>query len=105
LTQATIQRESQESLLVTVVADVDPTSYDVEFCAVALGERPDTWVEAAWYPPVVQRRDGKFEVRVKTPRLGEDGEVALETGAYETYVRITSGPEIFVLESGSLSVE
>lgn len=103
---ATIQREAIESLLVTVVTDADPDSNAVEFCAVAAGDRPTGWVAASWQPPTVQRRDLRWEARIKTPTLGATGAgIELDAGHYDTYARINEGAEEIVLETGRLVVE
>lgn len=105
--RATIQREAKESLLVSVVTDVDPQlGSTVEFCAVVDPARPGGWVAGTWVQPIVQRRDTKWEARVKTPTLGASGAgIELDDGVYKTYVRITSGGEEIILESGTLTVE
>lgn len=103
---ATIQREAKESLLVTVVTDADPTGSVVKFCAVAAPDRPAGFVVGAWEDPIVQRRDTKWEARVRTPTCGATGaDIELDVGIYNTYVLIESGSEEIILETGTLAVE
>jgi hypothetical protein len=103
---ATIQRESKEALLLTLLTDEDPSATTVQFSAVEPDARPATWSLASWVTPVVQRRDTRWEARVRTPTLGASGaDVELAVGAYDTYVRILDGGEEIVMDAGKLVVE
>ena len=75
-------------------AAVDPTSpaLPVEMAFPLAGVTPATWYAAAW------EADGRGGWRSRV-LVGPSGAVALGAGTYDAWVRVTSTPEVPVVQS------
>lgn len=78
-------------------AAVNPTSDTVEMAFPAEGEAPADWVAASW--------ETAGTIHFARCHVGPDGgDIELDAGLYDVYVKITDSPEVPVKKSGLLEV-
>lgn len=97
---AIISSLSKEYVLVPVSAKeagapIDPTTSPVEMAFAAADADPDDWHEAEW-----ETAGSKHYARC----LVGPGEVEIEKGLWQVWVRVTDNPETPVMRAGELRV-
>lgn len=71
----------------------DPSLLTAEIAVVAMGATPDSWTEAAWQVDYSTSPD-TWTATVTGSAEGGGGDIELEAGNYDVWVRITDGDTV-----------
>lgn len=97
-----IHHTSIEQLICTVVANVDPTTYVVEFAFTQYEDDPMTWTAGSWLGSAVQSGT-RYRASALTPLIGS-GALDLASGEWLVWLRPVATPEVPPILIGKLVV-